>query len=86
MKIIPLGDQVLVEPLKEETKRGGIILPDTVAKERPEQGRVVAVGTGKLVKKGDVVRFKKYSDNEIEVSGKKYWVVKEEDLLAIIQS
>lgn len=85
MKIKPLRDQVLIEPLKEEIKRGGIILPDTAHKERPEQGKVVAVGAeSKLVKKGDVVRFKKYSDTEIEVDGKKYWVVKEEDLLAII--
>ena len=70
MKIKPLRDQVLIEPLKEEVKRGGIILPDTVTKERPEQGKVIAVGEGKFVdgklqkpsvKKGDIVLFTKYA-------------------------
>ncbi len=77
MKIKPLGDRVLIEPLREEKKKGGIILPDTVEKERPEKGRVVAVGPGKVddngkkipmnVKKGDKVLFTKYGPSEIKV-------------------
>jgi chaperonin GroES len=93
MKIIPLRDQVLLEPLKQEVKRGGIILPDTVTKERPEQGKVIAVGEGKLVdgtlvkpavKKGDVVLFTKYGPNMIKIDDKEYLIAKEEDILAII--
>ncbi len=94
MKIIPLRDQVLIQPLKEEVKRGGIILPDTVTKERPEQGKVVAVGEGKMVdgklmkpivKRGDVVLFTKYGPNTIKVDDKEYLIAKEEDILAIVQ-
>lgn len=94
MKIIPLRDQVLIQPLKEELKRGGIILPDTVTKERPEQGKVIAVGEGKLVdgklvklsvKKGDTVLFTKYGPNTIKVDDKEYLIAKEEDILAIIE-
>jgi chaperonin GroES len=94
MKIIPLRDQVLIQPLKEETKRGGIILPDTATKERPEQGKVVAVGEGKLVdgkliklsiKKGDTVLFTKYGPNTIKVDDKEYLIAKEEDILAIVE-
>lgn len=94
MNIIPLRDQVLIQPLKEEVKRGGIILPDTVTKERPEQGKVIAVGDGKLVdgklvkigvKKGDVVLFTKYGPNTIKVDEKEYLIAKEEDILAIVK-
>jgi chaperonin GroES len=94
MKIIPLRDQVLIQPLKEEMKRGGIILPDTVTKERPEQGKVIAVGEGKLVdgklvklsvKKGDTVLFTKYGPNTIKVDDKEYLIAKDEDILAIVQ-
>lgn len=94
MKIKPLRDQVLIEPLKEEVKRGGIILPDTVHKERPEQGRVVAVGEGKMiegklqkpsVKKGDIVLFTKYGPNMIKIDEKEYLIAKEEDILAIVE-
>lgn len=93
MNIHPLRDQVLIEPLKVEVKRGGIILPDTVTKERPEQGKVIAVGEGKYVdgkmvklsvKKGDIVLFTKYGPNQIKVDEKEYLIAKEEDILAIV--
>ncbi len=89
----PLSDHVVIEPLKEEHKKGGIILPDTVHKEKQEQGKVVAVGPGKLVdgkriplevKKGDVVIFTKYGPNEVKVAGKEYLVAREDDILAIV--
>ena len=95
MKIKPLGDRVLIEPLKEERKKGGIILPDTVDKERPEKGIVIAVGPGKKdengklilmnVKKGDKVLFTKYGPNEIKIEEKEYLIAREEDILAIIE-
>ena len=94
MKIKPLRDQVLLEPLKEERKKGGIILPETVQKERPEKAKVVAVGPGKVVdgklvpvdlKKGDVVLFTKYGPNEIKVDDKEYLIAREEDILAVIE-
>ena len=93
-KITPLSDHVLIEPLKEERKKGGIILPETVDKERQEKGRVIAVGSGKVkdgkkvpleVKKGDVVLFTKYGPNEVKIDGKEYLIAKEEDILAIIK-
>jgi len=92
--IKPLSDHVLLEPLKEERKKGGIILPDTVDKERPEKGKIVASGPGKLdkdgkrvpmeVKKGQTVLFKKYGPDEIKVGDKEYLIAREEDILAII--
>lgn len=92
--IKPLSDHILVEPIREEKKKGGIILPDTVEKERSEKGKVIAVGSGKRdkdgkrvpidVKKGDVVLFTKYSPNEVKVDGKEYLVIREDDILAII--
>lgn len=95
MKIKPLGDRVLIEPLYEEKKKGGIILPETVDKERPEKGRVIAVGQGRVdengkkvpisVKKGDKVLFTKYGPDEIKIDGKEYLIAKEENILAIIQ-
>lgn len=94
MKIKPLRDHVLIEPLKEEVKRGGIILPDTVQKERPEQGKIVAVGEGKMVegvlvklvvKKGDVVLFTKYGPHQIKIDEQEYLIAKEEDILAIVE-
>ncbi len=101
MKIKPLRDNILLEPLKEEKKKGGIILPETAEKERPEKARVLAVGPGKRdnngklvplsVKKGDKVIFTKYGPNEIKVDDKKtgkeveYLIAKEEDILAIIE-
>jgi chaperonin GroES len=94
MKIQPLGDRVLVEPLKEgETNKGGIIIPDT-AKEKPQQGTVIAVGTGKLddkgvkipfnVKKGDKVLMPKYGGTEVKLDGKEYQIMREEDILGIL--
>ncbi len=98
MKIKPLADNVLIEPEKEEEKtKGGILLPDTAEKGRPEKGKVVAVGPGKTssqgkvtplqVKKGDTVLFTKYGPTEIKsVDEKKdYLIAKEEDILAIIE-
>ena len=99
VKIKPLGDRVLIEPLSKEELEGrsklGIIIPDTAEKERPEQGRVVAVGdgrrdeNGKLIpvglKKGQRVLFSKYGPSEIKVDGHEYLIAKEEDVLAIIE-
>ncbi|MBU2539598.1 co-chaperone GroES [Patescibacteria group bacterium] len=95
MNIKPLSDHVLIEPIKEEEKtKSGILLPDTVEKERPEQGKVIAVGCGKNidgkifpleVKPGDKVIFTKYGPSEIKVDGKEYLIAKEEDILAIIE-
>ncbi len=95
MRIKPLGDRVLIEPLREEKRKGGIILPDTVEKERPEKGKIVAVGPGKVddngkkipmgVKKGDKVLFTKYGPNEIKIDDKEYLIAREEDAPAIIE-
>jgi chaperonin GroES len=95
MKIQPLGDRVLVEPIKEdEVKKGGIIIPDT-AKEKPQQGKVIAVGSGKLddngkviplhVKKGDKVLMPKYGGTEIKIDNKDYLILREEDILGVIE-
>ncbi len=95
MKIKPISDHILIEPIKEEEKtKAGILLPDTAEKERPEQGRVIAVGPGKKDKNGKYlpmevkpsqkVLFTKYGPNEIKVGNKEYLVAKEEDILAII--
>jgi chaperonin GroES len=96
MKIKPLSDYVLIEPeTQEEKTQSGILLPDTADKEKPEMGKVVAVGSGKKtpegkilpidVKVGDVVFFTKYGPTEIEVDKKKYLIAREEDILAIIE-
>jgi chaperonin GroES len=91
MNIKPLADRVLIEPISVEDKtKSGIILPDTADKERPEQGKVIAVGPGQpdkpmSVKKGDVVIFTKYGPNEIKIDNKEYLIAKEEDILAIIE-
>lgn len=85
----PLADRVLVEPTPAETKTAsGIIIPDT-AKEKPQEGTVVAVGSGKkdeplTVKTGDKVLYGKYSGTELKLDGKDYLIVKESDLLGII--
>ena len=92
MAIKPLEDRVVVETLAAEEKTtGGIVLPDT-AKEKPQKGKIVAVGAGKLlesgeraamsVKKGDVVIFAKFSGTEVKVSGKDYVIMKENEILA----
>ncbi len=96
MKIKPLSDHILLEPIKQEEKtKTGILLPDTVEKERPEQGRVVAVGSGRKLASGKVISlelkpgqkvlFTKYGPNEIKVNDKEYLIAKEEDILAILE-
>lgn len=98
MKIKPLADYVLIEPEKEKEKTaGGILLPDSADKGRPEQGKVIAVGPGKTnsqgkvapmeVKKGDKVLFSKYGPTEIKTvdDKKEYLIAKQEDILAIIE-
>jgi len=96
MKIQPLGDRVVVKPLEAEAKtKGGIVLPDT-AKEKPQEGEIVAVGKGKVldsgsiqaleVKVGDKVLYGKYSGNEITTKdGEELLIMREEDILAIIK-
>jgi chaperonin GroES len=94
MKVKPLGDRILVERLEEEEKtKGGIIIPDT-AKEKPIQGKVVAVGKGRLakdgklipldVKAGDRVLFGKYSGTEVKIDGEEKLIMREDDVLGII--
>ena len=94
LKIKPLGDRVLVEPIEEtETKKGGIIIPDS-AKEKPQESRIVALGTGKIdddgkkvpfeVKKGDTVLTNKYGGTEIKLDGVEYKILNQDDILAVI--
>ncbi|PIS34424.1 MAG: co-chaperone GroES [Parcubacteria group bacterium CG08_land_8_20_14_0_20_43_9] len=96
MNIKPLADYILIEPVTAEEKtKSGIFLPETAEKERPEQGNVVAVGTGKKtasgkvipldVKVGDKVLFTKYGPNEIEIDGKEYLIAREDDILAVLE-
>jgi chaperonin GroES len=95
MKIRPLHDRILVKRIEEqEVKKGGIIIPDT-AKEKPQEGKVVAVGTGKVneegkkipldVKAGDRILFGKYSGSEVKLEDKEYLILREEDILAILE-
>lgn len=95
MKIRPLEDRVLVQRVEEkEVKKGGIIIPDT-AKEKPQQAKVIELGTGKIdkdgkkipfnVKKNDVVLIEKYGGNEIKIDGEEYIITKEEDILAVLE-
>ncbi len=95
MKVRPLHDRIIVKRLEEEEKtKGGIIIPDT-AKEKPIEGRVIAVGDGKIkedgtkipldVKKGDRVLFAKYGGTEIEIDGEEHLMMREDDILAIIE-
>ncbi len=94
MKVKPLGDRVLVKPAKEvEQVKGGIVIPDS-AKEKPQEGKVIAIGTGKLddagkliafnVKVGDTVLMPKYGGTEIKIDDEEYQIVREEDILGII--
>jgi chaperonin GroES len=94
MKLRPLQDRLLVQRVEEEEKtKGGIIIPDT-AKEKPAEGKVVAVGKGKVdesgkpipmeVKKGDRILFGKYSGTEIKIEGQEYLIMREDDVLGII--
>jgi len=95
MKLKPLGDRVLVEPIEEkEVRKSGIIIPDT-AKEKPQEGKVIAVGPGKRdekgnlipmdVKEGDKILFGKYAGTEVKIDGKEYLIMHQEDVLAIIE-
>jgi chaperonin GroES len=94
MKLRPLQDRILVQRVEEETTtKGGIIIPDT-AKEKPAEGKVTAVGNGKVgddgkrialeVKKGDRILFGKYSGTEVKISGVEYLIMREDDVLGII--
>ncbi len=95
-KLKPLGNKVILEAIsKEEKTKSGIIIPDTVDKEKPEQAKVLAVGPGRInkdgsrakidVKAGDTVLFSKYSPTEIKLDGKEYLVVSDEDIMAIVE-
>ena len=95
MKMLPLHDRVLVRRIEEEeTTSGGIIIPDT-AKEKPQEGKVVAVGPGRVgddgkvrkldVKKGDRVLFGKYSGSEVTIDGVEHLIMREDDLLGILE-
>jgi chaperonin GroES len=95
MKVRPLHDRILVKRVEEEKKsKGGIIIPDS-AQEKPQEGRVVAVGTGKLlengsvraldVSKGDRVLFSKYSGSEVQIDGEEHLIMREEDILAVLE-
>jgi chaperonin GroES len=95
MKIRPLGDRILVKRIKEEEKtKGGIIIPET-AKEKPQEGKVVAVGKGKLteqgtllapdVKAGDKILFGKYSGSEVKIEGEEHLILREDDILGVLE-
>ena len=95
MKIRPLQDRILVKRIEEEeTTKGGIIIPDT-AKEKPQEGKVIAVGTGKVdedgkvrpldVHKGDRVLFAKYSGTEVQALGDEHLIIREDDVLAVLE-
>lgn len=95
MKIRPLGDRVIVERVEEEeTVKGGIIIPDT-AKEKPQQGKVIAIGSGKKldngqtrpleVKVGDKILFGKYSGTDVKLNDKEYLIMHEDDILGILE-
>jgi chaperonin GroES len=96
MNIRPLQDRIIVERIEEETTtKGGIIIPDTVSKEKPQEGKVIAVGKGKVtpegkllpldVKKGDLVLFGKYAGSEIKVDGVEYLIMREDDILGVVE-
>ena len=95
MKIRPLGDRILVKRVEEEEKsKGGIIIPDS-AKEKPQEGKVVAVGKGKIaddgkvialeVKEGDKILFGKYSGTEVKLEGEEHLIMREDDILGILE-
>ena len=87
MKIRPLGERVVVKPEKQEEKtKGGLYLPDTATKDKPQRGEVVAVGPDfEGVKKGDVVLFAKYGGTEVKIDDDEYLVLGEDDVLAVIE-
>jgi chaperonin GroES len=95
MNVKPLGDRIIVQRTEAEQKtKGGIVLPDT-AKEKPKEGKVVAVGTGKMldsgdtapltVKDGDTVLFSSYAGTEVKIDGEDYLIMKEDDVLAVLE-
>ncbi len=93
INIRPLQDRVIIEPLKEQTTVSGILIPESVG-EKPQRGLIIAVGPGKIINQkhqslsvsvGDKVFFGKYSGNEIELNGKKILVMREEDVMAVIE-
>ena len=95
-RIRPLADRVVIKPQeKEERTRGGIFLPDTASKEKPQEGRVMAVGDGKLddsgkrtpvaVSVGDTVLFAKYAGTEVKIEGEDHLILREEDVLGVIE-
>lgn len=97
MKVTPVSDHIVVKPVsKEETSAAGIIIPDTVDKERPERGEVIAVGPGRLlengsrsqmdVSQGQVVLFKKYAPDEVKVEGEEYLIIRMDDVMAVIEN
>ncbi len=96
MALKPLGDRIVVRPLEAQEKtKSGLVLPDT-AKEKPQEGKVIAVGTGRLlddggvkaleIKNGDRVLYGKYAGSEISLEGEDYLILREEDVLAVVQS
>ncbi len=97
INLVPLGDRVLVKPqeVEDEKSPGGIIIPDTAQKEKPERGRVIAVGPGKRgddnelipvsVKVGDTVIFSKYGYDEVKIDDEEYYIVSESNILGIIK-
>ncbi len=96
MKLKPLGDHVIVKPIVEdEITKSGIVLPETVDKEKPEKGEIIAIGPGKrmdngqivplTVKVGDKIMFKKYSPDEIKVDNIDYLIISESDILGILE-
>ncbi len=96
LEITPLGDRVLVKPVGKESKtESGIIIPDTVSQEKPDQGKVIAVGDGRVnddgkiiplrVKKGDKIIFSKYGPDEVTVDGEEYYIISEASILAVIK-
>lgn len=95
LKIRPLQDRILIKRLEEEGKtKGGIIIPDT-AKEKPQEGKVIAVGKGKVledgkvhpldVKAGDKILFSKYSGTEVKIEGEEHLIIREDDILGVIE-
>ncbi|MDD4607370.1 MAG: co-chaperone GroES [Patescibacteria group bacterium] len=96
MSLQPLHDQVIIKPIQEdEVTKAGLVLPDTAEKEKPEKGEVLAVGPGKIlttgqraemsVKVGDQIVFKKYSPDEIKIDDQEVYVIRDEDIIAIIK-
>ncbi len=99
VNIRPLADRVLVEPIgdeeREKTTKLGIVIPDTVEREKSERGKIIAVGQGKMtdqgkliplaVKKGQIIVFSKYGPDEIKVGDKEYYIIREDNILAILE-